>query len=355
MTVEERARLSCYREIAYLNMAHGVTLVQDSESGLIFVKKMLSIYNREVYDYIKRNPIDGIPKIYEIFEDEGQLILIEEYINAESLQSWLDRRGVFSESKAIEIICRLCDIVFRMHSQNPAIVHRDIKPSNVLLSEDGEVSLIDLNAAKPYSGDKNRDTRLLGTAGFAAPEQYGFGASNIQTDIYALGVLLNVLISGKMPHERLAGGKIGEVVLRCTQMESDKRYRSAKDLAKALGGKMPGRAYKSELQRYALPGFRTGNVSHAIIALTFYALIAFVSLSIKFEGMQGLEAAISKIILAMGMLAVVLFTFNWRDVQEYAGLTSIHNKAIRIFLVFLLDLCIFFCSIILLAIVDGIL
>lgn len=99
-----------------------------------------------------------------------------------------------------------------MHSYYLPIIHRDIKPSNVIVTNDGIVKLLDMNAAKYYKGNAEEDTHLIGTVGYAAPEQYGFGESSVQTDIYALGVLLNYLIVGDIPKKGLSSGQIGRIV-----------------------------------------------------------------------------------------------------------------------------------------------
>ena len=75
-------------------------------------------------------------------------------------------------------------------AQIAPIIHRDIKPSNIMITEQNHVVLLDFNAAKLYTNASTNDTVLLGTKGYAAPEQYGFGSSSPQTDIYAIGVLI---------------------------------------------------------------------------------------------------------------------------------------------------------------------
>lgn len=84
----------------------------------------------------------------------------------------------------------------RNQSFTPPIVHRDIKPSNIILTEDGRIVLIDLNAARLDDKNRSHDTQLIGTAGFAAPEQYGFAASSPRADLYAAGILTRVLLTG---------------------------------------------------------------------------------------------------------------------------------------------------------------
>ena len=93
--------------------------------------------------------------------------------------------------------------------------------------------LIDLNAARQIS-NASKYTVIMGTVGYASPEQLGVTQSDARTDIYALGVLLNVMITGKHPSEKMAKGKAGRIVRKCTNVNPDDRYQSAEKLANAL-------------------------------------------------------------------------------------------------------------------------
>ena len=101
-----------------------------------------------------------------------------------------------------------------------------IDPFSWLLGNNDEVFLLDVNVAKKYAPDQLEDTKLLGTLYYAAPEQVGFGhgASTPKTDIYALGVLLNVLITGKLPKEEKAKGEVWVIVDRCIKLDPEERY-----------------------------------------------------------------------------------------------------------------------------------
>lgn len=94
--------------------------------------------------------------------------------------------------------------------------------------------LLDMNVAKWYDPDQTDDTRYLGTPFFAAPEQigYGFTASSEKSDIYAVGVLLNVMITGKLPKEERARGRLWEVIERCIRLDAGDRYTAAELIRK---------------------------------------------------------------------------------------------------------------------------
>lgn len=94
--------------------------------------------------------------------------------------------------------------------------------------------LIDFDAARLHKPSRENDTVVLGTTGFAAPEQYGLSQSDARADIYSLGVLMNVMLTGEHPSRKLASGRLGRVVQRCTQVNPEKRYRSAIHLMEAI-------------------------------------------------------------------------------------------------------------------------
>ena len=82
--------------------------------------------------------------------------------------------------------------------------------------------------------ENSADTQILGTTGFAAPEQYGLSQSDVRTDIYALGVLINVMLTGEHPSRNLAKGRMGRIVDRCTHVNPQRRYKNVLRLMEAL-------------------------------------------------------------------------------------------------------------------------
>ena len=134
----------------------------------------------------------------------------------------------------IEITAQLCAILEDFHSCDPAIMNRDIKPSNIKISPDGIVKLLDMNAAKWSNTDAAKDTMLLGTQGYAAPEQYGFGPSIVLSDIYSVGVLMNVMLTGELPNKRIAGGRLNTIIRKCIELSPSGRYQSISQLQSVL-------------------------------------------------------------------------------------------------------------------------
>lgn len=242
-----RQTISSYRRIAELRREHGVTLVQQVRTGEVCVRKDLLIYDTTVYRQLQRHPVRGVPRIYALCENSGEgseagapgtLTVIEEYVPGKTLEELLQEEGALPQERVTELVLQLCDVLEQLHTMDPPIVHRDIKPSNVMLKEDGSVVLIDFNAARRNEPGDQRDTRLIGTAGYAAPEQYGFASSTPRADLYAVGRLMCTLLTGNEESGAVLprGISIGlrQIVNRCTQMNPGDRFSSAAALRKAL-------------------------------------------------------------------------------------------------------------------------
>lgn len=221
----EALELSMYSDVRTINNREDVMLVINLEDNRVYVKKILSVYDSSIYKYIIEHPIDYMPRVYSAFESNNNLIVIEEYIEGMTLLECMGEE-TFELNMAISIAKKICYIVKKLHTCANPIIHRDIKPSNIIIRPDGEVYLLDMNVAKWYKADEIEDTMLLGTQYYAAPEQlgYGFSASSEKSDIYAIGVLINVMLTGKYPKEKKADGKIWNVIEKCISLEPADRY-----------------------------------------------------------------------------------------------------------------------------------
>lgn len=227
--------MSDYKIISALNEEHKVYLVQSALSGNIYVQKILDVYNIRVYEYLYRNPVAGIPRLINYYEDGNQLIVIEEYISGTSLQEKIDNSDL-SVSDIRSYMIMLCNILNALHSMTPPIIHRDIKPSNIIITSYNYAMLLDFNAAKQFSGQNESDTVLIGTPGYAAPEQYGFGSSSPKTDIYSLGIVLREMLGSITPAPDIAPilHRLNLIAERCTQMTPAARYQSVTELKNAV-------------------------------------------------------------------------------------------------------------------------
>ena len=226
--------LALYQEVENIDGRDDIILIEERDTGERFIKKLLTTYNKSVYDYLKENPVDHMPRINRLYESDNCLIVIEEYIEGQTVAE-LIANGALPRNRALYIAKSICRILDNLHNLPTPIIHRDIKPSNIIIAPREEVYLLDMNVAKWYDPDKTDDTKHMGTENYAAPEQVGYGlsASSAKSDIYAVGMLLNVMLTGKFPKELRPEDDIWHIIERCISLESKDRY-SAKELITEL-------------------------------------------------------------------------------------------------------------------------
>ena len=206
-----------------------VRLIRHNAGGNQFILRHFQ-GNGEVYRRLLSCSCRYLPLVYEAAEQDGENIVIEEFVQGDTLD-FLLKEALFSPQETKQTIKQLCQGLWVLHSM--AAVHRDIKPENVILRGSDAV-LIDFDAARLHKPEAEADTQILGTTGFAAPEQYGLGQSDTRTDIYSLGVLMNVMLTGQHPSKKLAEGRLGRIIQRCTQINPAKRYKNVLHLMEAL-------------------------------------------------------------------------------------------------------------------------
>ena len=171
-----------------------------------------------------------LPEIYDTIELEDGQIILEEFISGLTVAQVMES-GKYHSAGAIRVMKALCCALSVLHKKG--IVHRDIKPENIMVTPEGRVVLLDLNASRQVSA-ASKDTVIMGTVGYASPEQLGITQSDTRTDIYAAGVLFNVMLTGVHPSQKIAGGHCGRIIKKCTAINPDNRYQSAEKLARAL-------------------------------------------------------------------------------------------------------------------------
>jgi serine/threonine protein kinase len=141
----------------------------------------------------------AIPAITDRFDDHNRHYLVMEYVEGRNLEEELAARGgPLPEGLVIDIARQLCDVLAYLHGCVPPIVYRDMKPSNVMLTPKGRVVLIDFGIARLFK--TARKGTMIGTLGFAPPEQYQ-GAVDPRSDIYSLGATLHYILTARDPEK----------------------------------------------------------------------------------------------------------------------------------------------------------
>ena len=217
-----------------------VKILKESEKGEVILLRKKKNGERNVYrnffgkDSVYRNLMGvsckNLPKIIAVNEIGETTEVLEEYVFGDTLFEIL-KGGLLSEKEAAEIAEQVCSGLSVMHEHRA--IHRDIKPENVII-RGNEAVLIDFDASREFDENKSSDTKILGTTGYASPEQYGLSQTDARSDIYSLGVMLNVMLTGEHPSTKLAEGRLGAIVQKCTMINPDSRYQTADELKKAL-------------------------------------------------------------------------------------------------------------------------
>lgn len=277
--LNKKYRLSLYSHIVELSRDK-VYIVKNSLDDKIYIKKILEINNYDIYKKLQELNIDNIPKIYEVIKYNEELIIIEEYINGYSLKEILEESGPLPKKDVINYTLQIIKILNKLHLSNPPIIHRDIKLSNIMVNNDGIVKLIDFDISRVHRSDRSTDTNILGTYGYAAPEQFGFNQSDARTDIYSLGITMNIMLVGKLPIEERYRGNLGKIISKCIELDPDKRYQDINELRYALLKRKTKDNSRKEkynyLFLYYLPGINSPSKILRIISYIWYGVLAII-------------------------------------------------------------------------------
>ncbi|HLZ23505.1 MAG TPA: serine/threonine-protein kinase [Ktedonobacterales bacterium] len=189
----------------------------------------------------------NLPRVYESFEERARQYLVMEFIDGETLEQRQQRSsGALPQPAVLGWARQLCDVLTYLHSRKPPIVFRDLKPANIMLTPQGQIKLIDFGIARVFAPGRVQDTQVLGTPGFAPPEQYGKAQTDARADVYALGCTLYQLLTGYDPattpfnlppmHSRNpAVSPVVQVAIeRATKLDRDARYPSVDAFARDL-------------------------------------------------------------------------------------------------------------------------
>jgi serine/threonine protein kinase len=210
------------------------------------VKEVISKWNNKIDFLAEPNILKnlshiGIVRIIDIFHEDENLYIVEDFIEGKTLKEYIDINGPISSVMAAEISLQICGILNYLHSLNPPIIYRDLKPSNIMIKPDNKVVLIDFGIARTYKEGQEGDTVILGSKGYIAPEQLANVQSNAQTDIYSLGATMFFMLTGKsigLPTELMflenypqdADRNFIKVIQKASAIEPDKRYPEVKQM-----------------------------------------------------------------------------------------------------------------------------
>ena len=158
----------------------------------------IEYFHREA-DTLSQLNHPAIPAIFDRFGEGNCHYLVMDFIEGRNLEEVLvEQDGPLPESRVVEIARELCDVLSYLHSFDPPVIYRDMKPGNVIVKPDGHVALIDFGIARIFSPQGK--ATLIGTPGFAPPEQYA-GKVDQRSDIYSLAASLHYMVTGRDPEK----------------------------------------------------------------------------------------------------------------------------------------------------------
>jgi serine/threonine-protein kinase len=260
----------------HLNKQWAVKEIRKKGSGKndeIVVNSLLAEANM-----MKKLDHPALPRIVDIIDNGLTIYVIMDYIEGESLDKILNEYGAQPEELVIGWAKQLCDALSYLHTQKPPIIYRDMKPANVMLKPEGNIKIIDFGIAREYKEQKLSDTTVLGTKGYAPPEQYS-GQTDARSDIFALGMTMHHLLTGIDPRSgeayapvRMWNPELSEgieiIIDKCVEPAAENRYQNCADLLYDLEHpELITRDYKKKQKRKV-------RLFVASAALTIMALIS---------------------------------------------------------------------------------
>ncbi len=248
-----------------------------------------------------------------------------------TLAERMRRNQVFDESETAIIALGVCEALKVYHNAEPPMIYDDIRPETVLLGEDNTVSMMESDRTSPVQREEQRDFVPEPPDEYTAPERYGFGIKTPQTDLFSLGILVNVLLCGFTPSEHRIEGSMGDIIERCCAVEPSERYENVEELEGALNRlKTPNRSKKQKAVKqpkqvkkekdttqnsYMIPGFRTKTPWKMIVAVLGYFLILRTGLGLEVENAHPGETGLNRFFFTLTMLEIVLFCSDYRGIR----------------------------------------
>lgn len=344
--------LSKYEELSVLSDTKKcrTSLMRNKDTGEIVVKKEMGKESFSVYSLLKSIKNKNLIKVLECFRDEDKTIEIEEYVNGKRLDDYFREKKATLE-QVVDVGIALCEGLAPMHKLN--LVHRDIQPKNIIITNEGSLKIIDFDISRKENENATHDTTLLGTVGYAAPEQYGFAQTTNRSDIYSIGAVLKELSSFS---------ELDKIIAKCMEMDPANRYENVERLKNELE-KIKGQTERKdndfgsgsyndmefgtennngesdELPKITLkyfiktiPGFRRGNFIFMIIAIMMYGMILYAPYSVFMEYKYNtqLQRVIGGIFYMLGCIIPYMYFANIGDIARRLPPRQFNSRLSRI-------------------------
>ncbi|GEM_PF-5162268 len=383
-----------YDVIGPMEDRENVICLKKKDSEKCFILKMFPGEMGKLLNELRRLSPAGVPVIRKIITEyadqkngtKGLLYVIEDEVDGDRLDRYIVKhRNELNEAWVYHFLNHVTSILTVLHTASPPLIHRDIKPENIMIGEHGEVWLLDFNISRFYenkaAGDRtNRDTWIMGTAGYAAPEQYGFMESDARSDIYSLGATLKYILD----QTGIESTELYSVAEKCRQFNPAERYQSVAELRKALGRRVSapvpedetkpeiwpdkglfvgcngGGMYGNRYYSFLPPGFRRGSLWRMFFAFFVYYLLIYAvihyepnmkEMPVKYQNM---DLWLNRIGLSITIVIGVLFDCNYRNIWNIYPMLRDSSKEKRILQILLIDLAVFILLVTIVASVESV-
>ena len=286
-----------------------------------FIRKEFSENSRQGFAYEKvweeqqkGRFLKGCPKIVDYYEYGCQRVVILEFVEGETLERCV-RNNSLTDEQIKQLFSKVCDAVYEMHTiYEQPLIHRDLKPTNIIV-KNGEVSIIDLGIARFQRGGIAPDTTQFGTPAFAPPEQYGFGETSVESDVYALGMVLYFMLTGKLSNTTLRDNasfrdeipvEFQNTLLKATSFDPKDRFHTVVQLKNSLlsptSSVLTKQFNKHNLRRVA------GKIWNSVLVFAWLITIMAAMAAIVFPNEEQLSRTLAYRIVAYVGIIVVPFT-----------------------------------------------
>lgn len=344
-------------------------LVRQKNSNKIFVLKEIEIENISIYESLKNIKNRHLAAVKNIIEIENKAVVIEEYISGDILADKIENKNITKED-ALDYTCQLFEVLSELEKVN--IVHRDITPKNILISSDNVVKLTDFGISRKTKEGRTKDTTVLGTVGYAAPEQFGFMQTDIRSDIYSVGVVFHEMLTGKMPEgNKCICYDYKEFIQKCINISPENRFQTACQAYKELmknyihydaklnenavkftnsayktTGKQDTASVKKDYDYSKMPGFRSGALWKKILGVCVYVFLVTV-MAVGFEKCKGNTQAVMYECAAafMYVFSTVVIAGNYKNWYNRMPIYKDMDSVVKMFSRVILSIMIFYAGI----------
>lgn len=331
----------------------------------------------------------------------GYIFVLDENADVDAFTSTL-------KENAVKIAIQIAQGLKCLHEHQPMIIYRDLKPENIMITLEGKVKLIDFDISRKYQTGKLRDTELLGTVGYAAPEQFGYFQTDNRTDIFAFGLVFNCMLTGDFSAHNLAKGKYEKLIQKCIALNPADRYQRMDEILKELlpeqqntvteiyfekkeysgqevyfGWKANSgqevnsgrKAYFGQrvyfeqensshdergIRSWILPGFRTRTRWKMIVAGVSYLMIFLIGWMLDAtsevpDAYKTIDLWLNRILLVISQFITIMLVFNYRGISKKIPFYRSKYRIIKIVSFLVTWFVITFATLIFTAILEGIL